>query len=117
MTWYVQVLLPLPDYDAIGMQGCVQLRDWTELVDKAHGLLMKYTKQSDGQPGNPSLPGGNVTKKLLESVMALKVQGGAEKILCNVQAAAMEVGVLLQVCFLHSFLLSSTKMVSRVAGK
>jgi hypothetical protein len=33
---------------------------------------------------------------------ALKTQGRAEKILCNVQAAAMEIGVLLQVRFLYS---------------
>jgi hypothetical protein len=82
----------------------VQLKDWTELVDSAHGLLMKYAtnlKQSDDQP-MPILPGGNVTKNLLELVMALKTQGKAEKILCNVQAAAMEIGVLLQVRFLYS---------------
>lgn len=72
------------------------------MVDKAHGLLTKYAKQCDDQPINHCLPDGNVTRNLLELVLALKTQGRAEKILCNVQAAAMEVGVLLQVRFLYS---------------
>jgi hypothetical protein len=80
----------------------VQLKDWTELVDRAHGLLIKYAKRCNDQRINHLLPDGNVTKSLLELVMALKTQGRAEKILCNVQAAAMEIGVLLQVRFLYS---------------
>ena len=70
-------------------QGCTQLKRWPNAIDKAiHYLGGPYIFVGDA----------HVPKTFIQSVIALKTQTQGEKILCDIEAASMEIGVLLEVC-------------------
>lgn len=87
-------------------QGCERLEDWVQVFRDASKLLNSHVENNgpitsravssgSGQPSDDDTP-----RKLLESVITAERRTKVEKILCNVEAAAMELGVLLQVCLI-----------------
>ena len=68
---------------------------------KAH--VERSGRISSGAAPASTVPSGSndgTARKLMESVIAAERRTKAEKILCNVEAAAMDLGVLLQVCLI-----------------
>jgi len=70
-------------------QGCTQLKRWPSAIDKAIHSLNTLAA--------PISSDAHVTKTFIKSVIALKTQTQGEKILCDIEAASMEIGVLLGV--------------------
>lgn len=113
----VRLVPLLGDRDVTGIKGCVPLKNWINVLNTAHDLLTNLSKTSEGQlAAHPLQKGDDITKSLLESLISLQAEGRADKILCNVYAAAMEIRVLLDVRFPYSFVFYLIKWVDRVAG-
>lgn len=98
------------------IQGCVPLKSWTDVLNMAHNLLTNLSISEGQSAAHPLQKGDDVTKSLLESLFSLQAEGRADKILCNVYAAAMEIRVLLQVRFPYYFVFCLIKWIDRVAG-